>query len=59
MVGTGRQRDYWVLGKDPFLDLAGGNNGACFIIINCRGETGKDQPDKKQKDNKDYTTKKI
>lgn len=57
-VRTGRQRDFWVLGKDLFLDLAGGDKGACFIIIKCRGETGKDQTDKKQKD-KGYTTKKV
>lgn len=37
VVGTGRQRDFWVLGKDLFLDLAGGDKGACFIITKCRG----------------------
>ena len=35
MVGTGVQRDFWVPGKGPFLDLAGGHKGVYFIIIKC------------------------
>lgn len=48
VVATGRQRHFWVPGKDLFLNLAGGDKGVCFII-KCRGETGKDQPDEKAK----------
>ena len=58
VAGVGRQRDFWVPGKDLFLDLAGGDKGVCFLLIKRRGETGKNSQMKKQKDNRGYTAKK-
>lgn len=57
-AGKGRQRAFWVPGRDLLLDLAGGDKGVCFLLINCRGETGEEQPDEKQKDSRGYTAKK-